>query len=1089
MQTHHDIAGVAVGIVGVALLIAVLMPTTGVLTSAVSGALHAVFGVGALIVPVGLVLWGVTFFVHTDRILPGRAAVGLGLVALAVISLLGITTPGAVDTPSVLFNTYVLADRGGYVGNGMAWALLSMTGQPIGIVVLVGLILAGLIVIGFSVTQTVQDIVLHVRERRAWARLQSQERAAQRVRDQQQAWFDRAGAQVPADYAPTALFDPNRPLSGPVDAAGMPGAAARAASGSVIRAGVGNAAPTGRVAHSFGCGDAPLGGAAPESDVPDASEQVAAFGGARTRVLGSKAGEGFGFDAGVAPAVPGFAGIPNAVGAPDSGRAAHTTFLQSDEVREAYDYLSGEGQGLDPQDAAQFTPDAGTRNSTSDRATAAPGGRAPAGVAERMRERRSATLSRDWWDDGRAGSEQEDADDIDGLLSGEEREAQLADGPVPVPGVIAGAPRTLADFGLDESDFAPQDSAARGAHAFEEPDAAAGMAGEGEPPAVIPAGPARTTTLASAPNSGTSADPDVRPGPGRAARVAARVSTLTSDTLAKNVASQQARASQRAAAGRPGFTDVPEEGLPWEDAPVASTGGAAAAPSAPTPREPFELPDPGVLKRTKHGLHKTKEEEAEVARTGARLQQTLTEFGVKAQVADWVFGPTCTTYEVSPGEGVRVSKFTSLEDDIARSLATESVRIYAPVPGTSYVGIEVPNAKRQVVCFGDVLPYVDGGPLDFAVGLNANGQPVHVDLAKLPHLLVAGTTGSGKSVMVNSIVMSFLMRATPDDVRLIMVDPKQVEFKDYDGIPHLIMPVVTDMRQAAAALQWGVTEMDRRYRVFSNLGVRDLKGYNDKVASGAFDNQEFPLKHLPSVVVVVDELADLMMVAKKDVEASIVRIAQLGRAAGIHLVLATQSPRADVVTGLIRANVACRVGLKVGKGTESQIAIDQRGAEKLLGHGDMLFLQTAWGDKPRRIQGCYLTDPEISAVVEYLKGQAAPDYDTGMAPLGTATGQLTMNLDGSGDAGAGQSGETELNDDDPLAWQAAQLVVENQLGSTSMIQRRLKLGYARAGRVMDMLEEMGVVGPARGSKPRDVLVRDLDELATIRGTHQFEEEF
>ncbi len=476
------------------------------------------------------------------------------------------------------------------------------------------------------------------------------------------------------------------------------------------------------------------------------------------------------------------------------------------------------------------------------------------------------------------------------------------------------------------------------------------------------------------------------------------------------------------------------------------------------------------------------EEQGEAAETASRLQATLVEFGVEAEVKGWVEGPTCTTYRVSPGAGVRVNKFTALEDDIARILARESVRIYAPVPGTSYVGIEVSRAKRRSVNFGDLLAHLDGGPLDIAVGLDTSGKPVHADLAKLPHLLIAGTTGSGKSVCVNAMIVSMLMRNTPEDVRLILVDPKQVEFVGYNGIPHLVMPVVTDMRQAAAALQWGVTEMDRRYRLFSTLGVRDLKGYNALADSGAFDNGESPLQHLPSVVIVIDELADLMMVAKKDVEASIVRIAQLGRAAGVHLIIATQSPRADTVTGLIRANIAARVALRVSKGTESRIILDETGAEKLLPHGDMLFLDPGWGDKPRRIQGCYVSDPEISRVVEHLKAQPAVQYNGAMAPLpGT---QLTVSFSDDGTASPGIGSPVVSGDaggDDPLAWEAAQLVVENQLGSTSMIQRRLKLGYARAGRVMDMLEEMGVVGPAQGSKPRDVLVRDLEELATLRG--------
>ncbi|MBR2834468.1 MAG: DNA translocase FtsK [Coriobacteriales bacterium] len=459
------------------------------------------------------------------------------------------------------------------------------------------------------------------------------------------------------------------------------------------------------------------------------------------------------------------------------------------------------------------------------------------------------------------------------------------------------------------------------------------------------------------------------------------------------------------------------------------------------------------------------------------LQDVLNDFKRSAEVVGWIEGPTFTTYKVEPAKGVAVSRFTSMEDDIARVLARPSVRIYAPVPNTPYVGIEVPNKSMQTVLFGDVLPYVTGGPLDFAIGLDGNGKPVHADLSKLPHILIAGTTGSGKSVTVNTIVVSMLMRDTPDDVRFIMVDPKQVEFSIYNGIPHLIMPVVTDMKQAAAALQWSVTEMDRRYRLFSTVGVRNLNSYNEMVDSGKYD-QETPLVHMPSIVIVIDELADLMMVAKKDVEASIVRIAQLGRACGIHLVMATQRPSADVVTGLIRANVANRIGLKVAKGDDSRIIIDQRGAEKLLGNGDMLFLQTSFGDKPRRIQGCWLSDGEVAAVVGQLKTQTWEQYSYTL-PQAAPT-QMVMDLGSPQDSIQTGAATGSNSEDEPLAWQAARLIVENNMGSTSMIQRRLKVGYARAGRLMDMLEEMGIVGPACGSKPREVLIHDLDELETLK---------
>ena len=517
----------------------------------------------------------------------------------------------------------------------------------------------------------------------------------------------------------------------------------------------------------------------------------------------------------------------------------------------------------------------------------------------------------------------------------------------------------------------------------------------------------------------------------------------------------------------------------------ASSGEAAEAlanfgasqQDVPVNEGPYELPPLALARRSNGGKGFVAEHSELAQETAAALQSALAEFRVDAQVVDWVEGPTFTTYRLRPGTGVKVSRISALENDIARILAAPSVRIYSPVAGTSYVGVAVATNRRREVAIGDVLPCVTGGPLDFAVGLDAGGKPVHADLGKLPHLLIAGTTGSGKSVTVNSIILSMLMRDTPEELRLIIVDPKQVEFSEYAGIPHLAMPVVTDPRQAAAALQWAVTEMDRRYRVFSNLGVRDLASYNSLVTRIA--EEETNLTTLPCVVVVIDELADLMMVAKKDVEASIVRVAQLGRAAGIHLVIATQTPRADIVTGLIRANVANRIALRVSKGTDSRIIIDQMGAEKLLPHGDMLFLEASFGDMPRRIQGCNVTDEEKAAILNHIKSQPAA-RPCAMAPMPSAGGQLPLDTSTEPAGPTGRGGSAGPGDDDPLAWEAAKLVVENQLGSTSMLQRRMKLGYARAGRVMDLLEEMGVVGPAQGSKPRTVLVSDLDELETLR---------
>lgn len=1030
--TRHDIAGVVIAVIGVALLIAVLTPTSGVLTQAVSDGLHALLGVGAFLLPVGLLLWALTFFVHITHIEPGRVAVGLGLVALAVMGLVGIAAPNAEADPSLLFNAFVLADRGGYVGNGLAWLLITLTGRTVGVIVLLGIAVAGLLVVGFSATGAVQSLVARSQQRKAYARARSEERAAALAREQHMAWVQRNGVQMPNDYAPTALFDPDRPLSGSVpetparttaipanqgvvtdlfDACGRPVSLVYGQAPSMPTAAPGYAVDPSRagsvvrrpdehetvpVSHTYGCGVAPYGGEAPDAGAADR--------------------------------------VPSAAPATASPRptAAETTYITLDmEEREGEEVLPPVIPAVDP--AVAFAPMAEPPADRQDPRRGKPSGR------------RSVRNSQ-WWDPADDWSR----DDFD------PEEYALRTVSTLVPGVLPGAPVDLDDAASDEG--------------FDE---------IGDPMPALQ-GSSVVTASPSAPDAADDGEPVVfyAKGAAKTDDVAQRVSALTRAAVEANAGApsscspRPAKKAEEAVAA----ADVSVE-LPW-DPPAQVVPQAAATGEGGS----FTLPSPSIFKRGDAMEALSAEEQGEAAETASRLQATLVEFGVEAEVKGWVEGPTCTTYRVSPGAGVRVNKFTALEDDIARILARESVRIYAPVPGTSYVGIEVSRAKRRSVNFGDLLAHLDGGPLDIAVGLDTSGKPVHADLAKLPHLLIAGTTGSGKSVCVNAMIVSMLMRNTPEDVRLILVDPKQVEFVGYNGIPHLVMPVVTDMRQAAAALQWGVTEMDRRYRLFSTLGVRDLKGYNALADSGAFDNGESPLQHLPSVVIVIDELADLMMVAKKDVEASIVRIAQLGRAAGVHLIIATQSPRADTVTGLIRANIAARVALRVSKGTESRIILDETGAEKLLPHGDMLFLDPGWGDKPRRIQGCYVSDPEISRVVEHLKAQPAVQYNGAMAPLpGT---QLTVSFSDDGTASPGIGSPVVSGDaggDDPLAWEAAQLVVENQLGSTSMIQRRLKLGYARAGRVMDMLEEMGVVGPAQGSKPRDVLVRDLEELATLRG--------
>lgn len=505
----------------------------------------------------------------------------------------------------------------------------------------------------------------------------------------------------------------------------------------------------------------------------------------------------------------------------------------------------------------------------------------------------------------------------------------------------------------------------------------------------------------------------------------------------------------------------------------SKTSASAPADSEEPEDGQLQLPPLSMLRHNPHSAVAASSDK-QLEQTANSLQSTLNEFGLHSRVVGWISGPTVTTFKVQPGEGERVSRISNLEDDIALSLAAQSVRIFAPIPGTSLVGIEIPNAKRQNVNLGDVLPYVQGGPLELAIGRDAEGQPIVADLAKMPHLLIAGTTGSGKSVMINSIIMALLMRSLPEDVRLIMVDPKRVELSGYNGLPHLYVPVVTEPKQAASALQWAVSEMERRLKVFERIGVRKISTFNEKQAAGEFDHYDNPPAKMPYLVIIIDELSDLMMVAGKDVEASIVRIAQLGRAAGIHLIVATQRPSSNVVTGLIKANITNRIAFNVATGIDSRVIIDQMGAEKLTGYGDMLFSKVDWG-KPKRIQGCFVSDDEINGVVDFVKEQGAPDYHEEIL---SAVAPATMS--GGGGGGFYNEAPTE---EDPLLWDAAKIVVESQLGSTSGLQRRLKVGYARAGRIMDMLEEKGIVGPPDGSKPREVLY-DEEGLAALRAVEE-----
>ena len=857
-----DIIGVVLAVLAIAMFISVVAPSTAPVTSAMGHLLALGFGTGAVLVPVALFVFAMTFFTADDGPISGHVAAGLVLIVVAVLAMISLNQPVAAATPNALVTDVVAVEAGGYVGGGIACVLATYLGVIVGNVVLVGVVVAGFVVCGFSITDVVAKISGRMaaasEARRYAAEQRAQERAvtheATMANDKPRKFAKGGDTSVaqPPKVAQASLFD-----------------------------------ETGEAQTTF-------------------------IGERKTSVLKRNKPQLSPFK------TSDFAFADDAPEAPvDAPVALDDSLFVPDDVADL-----GEGTATD--------------------------------------EPRTS------------------------LLSSRKRKAKK--------GKAATAVETPFDEPADDVIETP----------FDEP-----------------------VTAAAAP--------------------AAAKAKSAGDTI-------------------PDFLKNPKGSKPVvEEAPQTLSRPGDAD-------ESYELPPLSILRQNDAFTGDFSNDE-ELTRTAQKLQATLEEFGLGARVTGWTAGPSVTTFKIAMGEGERVNKIVNLEDDIALSLAAKSVRIFSPIPGTSLVGIEIPNEKSTPVFLSDVLPFAQGGPLECAFGRDSEGKPIVVDLAGLPHLLVAGTTGSGKSVLLNSIIMSMLMRATPEQVRLIMVDPKRVEFTGYAGLPHLYVPVVTEPRQAASALQWGVTEMERRLKVFEHYKVRDIKTYNGNVDGGKYSDMENPPKHMPYFVIVIDELADLMMVAGKDVETSIVRIAQLGRAAGIHLIVATQRPSADVVTGLIRANIDNRVALSVDNSLNSRIILDQKGAEQLLGRGDMLVKLR--GKKPRRAQGCWVSDDEIEQTVKFVREQVTADYHEDI---------LTAVVPNA----PGMPGSDAPKEDDPLVWQAAQLVVESQLGSTSGLQRALSVGYARAGRIMDMLEAKGVVGPANGSKPRDVLIdmEGLEELKTQEAMYQ-----
>lgn len=571
------------------------------------------------------------------------------------------------------------------------------------------------------------------------------------------------------------------------------------------------------------------------------------------------------------------------------------------------------------------------------------------------------------------------------------------------------------------------------------------------------------------------------PRPAKRKRVEKRVEGVSFNTIieGKTPEMKEVYAKQPEVQEEPQFAIFRGETLPVEQEPEEISAvskkkksadsseetesvAAVIAEGAAKPKKAYQFPPMNLLKK---GRKSSGTSDAQLRETAMKLQQILQNFGVNVTVTNVSCGPSVTRYEMQPEMGVKVSKIVGLTDDIKLNLAAADIRIEAPIPGKAAVGIEVPNKETSAVMLRDLLETAEfknsASKLSFAAGKDIAGKVVVTDIAKMPHVLIAGATGSGKSVCINTLIMSILYKASPEEVKLIMIDPKVVELSVYNGIPHLMIPVVTDPKKAAGALNWAVAEMDRRYREFAEYGVRDMKGYNEKI-SAMPEIDGMKRTPMPQIVIIVDELADLMMVAPGDVEGAICRLAQLARAAGIHLVVATQRPSVNVITGLIKANMPSRIAFSVSSGVDSRTIIDMNGAEKLLGKGDMLFYPSGY-QKPARVQGAFVTDQEVQSVVEYLKNNNGDVSYNEDVVNHVNTSELGAGI--SGTAGGGDGDEH-----DQYFVEAGRLIIDKDKASIGMLQRTFKIGFNRAARIMDQLCEAGVVGGEEGTKPRKVLM-------------------